>query len=305
MLRRQLNKLSMLMALNEYFVQNRALVQVVPDFESTVAALQSVVDRIQTASLQQSMKRNGVGSTKKLLKADLIAVCADIARKLTAYAALHNDYVLLNEVRTTDYKLSRLPDEELAGFCRIILDLGKQDLATVSPYGLDQTNLDRLAAGIASFVEILPTLRLAVIEKKQATEQLGSLFRQADEWLVKADLLVGIVKLSQPDFYAGYKACRMIVDHVGRGLRLKISVVGKSDGKPVKGALCQLIREGAAGNAVELSKKTAIKGSIHVKSLEEGKYRLRVRKTGYKTSDQEVYITGKEFETVVVELEEV
>lgn len=44
--------------------------------------------------------------------------------------------------------------------------------------------------------------------------------------------------------------------------------------------------------------------NLHVKSLEEGKYRLTVRKTGYLANDQEVYITGKEFETVVVELKD-
>ena len=74
-------------------------------------------------------------------------------------------------------------------------------------------------------VKAIPEPRFAKIDKKQATDQLVILFNQSDELLFKSDLLVGIVKLNQPIFFAGYKSARAIIDRVGRGLKLKIQIV--------------------------------------------------------------------------------
>ena len=295
----------MLMALHEYFVANPAIVKTIPNLESIAETMQSLVQRIQAVSEQQIMNRNGVSNSKRLIKAGLIAGSADIARKLAACAAINNDDVLLNAAKTSDYKLSRLSDEKLASFCMLVLDLGKQNLAAASPYGLDQTSLTRLDADIKSFVTAIPEPRLAKIDKKQATDQLVILFNQANDLLVKADLLVGIVKLSQSIFFAGYKSARAIVDRGGRGLQLKIAVIDQSGGEPIRGALCQLIPEPATNQSGLLAKKSATKGGIQIKSLEEGKYNLTVSKSGYQTKIQVVDVTKNEFVRVVVELEKI
>lgn len=305
MTRRQLNKLSMLMALNEYFIVNIAIVKTIPQLESIANAIKSLINSIQSQSEQQIINRNGVGETKKLIKAVLIGDCADIARKLSAFAAINSNDVLLNESKTSDYKLSRLSDEKLTSVCMLILDLGRQNLTAAASYGLNQTSLTKLDSDIKAFVNVIPDPRLAMVDKKQATDQLVILFNQADDLLIKSDLLVGIVKLSQPSFFAGYKSVRAIINRVGRGLQLKISVADKSNGEPIRGALCQLILDNATNKSGGISKKTAIKGSTNIKSLDEGKYDLTVSKSGYKTENQIVYVTKNEFASVAIKLEKI
>ena len=91
MTRRQLNKLSMLMALNEYFTVNLAIVKTIPNLESIANTIKSLINSIQSSSEQQIINRNGVGDSKKLIKASLIADCADIARKLSAFAVINSN----------------------------------------------------------------------------------------------------------------------------------------------------------------------------------------------------------------------
>ena len=165
--------------------------------------------------------------------------------------------------------------------------------------------MTKLDADIKSFVNAIPDPRLAKVDKKQATDQLVILFNQAEELLIKSDLLVGIVKLNQPIFFAGYKSVRAIIDIVGRGLQLKISVVDKSSDEPIRSALCQLIYENATNKSSIISKKTATKGSTNIKSLDEGKYNLTVSKSGYKTEIQIVYVTKNEFVSVIIKLEKI
>ena len=303
MTRRQLNKLAMLLVLNEYFASNIVLVKTVPELESITAAINSLITGIQSASEQQIINRTGASDSKRLIKAELIANCADIARKLTAYAFINGNMVLLYESKTSDYKLSRLTDEKLASACGLIFDLGTQHLPAATAYDLDQKSLTKLDSDIKTFVEAIPKPRLSKIYKKLETEKLVALFHQAEELLVKSDLLVGIVKLSQPNFFAGYKSARVIVDRVGRGLQLKITVVDQSDGKAVKGAWCQLVPENATDKSGLLSRKSAAKGSTNFKSLDEGRYMLTVRKSGYGTKNQIVTVVKGEFERVVAGLD--
>ena len=303
MTRRQLNKLSMLMALNEYFTINLAIVKTITNLESIATAIKSLISSIQSASEQQIINRTGVSDSKRMVKAGLIANCADIARKLSAYAAINSNEILLNESKTSDYKLSRLSDEKLTSTCMLILDLGKQNITAATAYGLNQTSLTKLDADIKSFINVIPDPRLAKVDKKQATDQLVILFNQAEELLIKSDLLMGIVKLSQPIFFAGYKSVRTIIDRVGHGLQLKISVINKSNGQPIKGALCQLIHDNATHKPGSISQKTATKGSTNFKSLDDGKYNLTVSKSGYAIKNQVIYVVKNEFASVIIELE--
>lgn len=293
------------MVLNEYFTVYLAIVKSIPNLEAIVNAIKSLINSIQSQSEQQIINRNGVSDSKKLIKAALVADCADIARKLSAYAAINNNDVLLNEVKTSDYKLSRLSDEKLTSFCMLMLDIGKQNLPAAAAFGINQTGITKLDTDIKSFVNATPDPRLAKVDKKQATDQLVILFNQADELLVKSDLLVGIVKLSQPVFFNGYKSVRAIVDRVGRGLQLKISVIDKSNSEPIRGALCKLIIDNAIDKSGLISKKTAIKGSTNIKSIVEGKYNLTVSKSGYKSEIKVIYVAKNEFKSVIIELEKI
>ena len=114
-----------------------------------------------------------------------------------------------------------------------------------------------------------------------------------------------IVKINQAVFFNGFKSVRMIIDRVGHGLTLKITVLDAEDNQPIKGVSCKLIliTKYESDKQFEIVKKTAIKGGLYIKSLPEGTYNLSLSKFGYKTKIQVVNISKNEFVNLNVSIE--
>jgi hypothetical protein len=203
----------------EFLAGNPEVVKAIPKLELLSTSLHSLEDEISVASRQQIFHNQGAGAKKRQLKANLILRCADVSRKLTACAALGNDLVLLYEIRTSNSGLVRMTEEKLTTFARILRDRGALHLDRAAAYALVPQNITELDTALQAFELAIPEPRLAKMEKKLATDKLATLFRQADELLVKADLLAGIVQLTHPGFYGGYRNARMLVDRSGHHLQ--------------------------------------------------------------------------------------
>jgi hypothetical protein len=216
---RQLSKLSMLMVLREFLAGNPEVVKAIPNLELLAASLYELEEAISAASRQQIFHNQGAGANKRQLKANLVLLCADVSRKLTAFAALGNDLVLLYEIKSSNSGLARMTEEKLTAFARILHDRGALHLDKAAAYALVPQNLTELDAALQAFELAIPGPRLAKMEKKLATDKLVMLFKQADELLVKTDLLAGIVQLTHPAFYSGYRNARMLVDRGGHHLQ--------------------------------------------------------------------------------------
>ena len=299
---RQLSKLSMLMVLREFLAGNPEIVKSIPNLELLAASLHALEEEISDASRQQIFHNQGAGASKRQLKANLVLQCADVSRKLTAFAALGNDLVLLYEIKSSNSGLVRMTEEKLTAFARILLDRGALHLDRAAAYALVPQNLTELDAARQAFELAIPGPRMAKMEKKLATDKLVELFKQADELLVKADLLAGIVQLTHPNFYSGYRNARILVDRGGRHRQLILTVTDKETGQPLPGALCQLAHPDLPGQPI-LSGKSGPKGNLKVKSLEGGNYLLTVAKQGYLVHSREVVVTRGEFLRLRVEME--
>ena len=121
------------------------------------------------------------------------------------------------------------------------------------------------------------------------------------------DFAVGIVQDEQPDFFSGYKTNRKKVDTSAGNLALKATAKELTSGEPVKGVLFTFKPDGAkvagsSGNG-EISKKTAEKGSFHIKNMQAGTYRVSVSKPGYKEKEVTVSVADGERSELNVELE--
>jgi hypothetical protein len=293
----------MLMALKSYLEEQGTIVESIPGMALVVAELKSLINAIERESLQQLVIRTGVGDEKRQIKAGLVASCADAARKLAACAVTNNDQVLLVNCLTSDYKLSKMSDEQLVTVCRNMRDMGTQQLSSAAAYGLDQAGLDQLEEAIRAFAGAMPLPRIATLKKKVATENLVELFVRADGLLAKSDLLVAVVKLRHSDFYVGYKFVRSLVDRAGRGWQLMVTVTEVEGGAGIAGATCKILAETGTNTSPLLTRKSAARGSFRVKSLPAGSYRITVSKAGYLTKSQVFSITRNELERVRVALE--
>jgi hypothetical protein len=303
MTHRQLNKFTMMMALKTYLEDQGTIVASIPGMAMVVAELKSLISAIERESLQQLEIRTGVGDEKRQMKAGLVASCADVARKLAACAVTNNDQVLLANCLTSDYKLSKMRDEQLVPVSRNMLEMGVQQLSSAAAFGLDQAGLDQLEAAITAFARVMPQPRIATLQKKVATENLVELFVRADGLLAKSDLLVAVVKLRHSNFYLGYKLVRSLVDRAGRGWQLKVTITEAESSAGIAGATCKILPETGTNTSPLLTRKSAARGSFGVKSLPAGSYRITVSKAGYLTKSHVFSITRNELERVPVALE--
>lgn len=273
---RQDAKLNMLMGLRDYLNQNSPIVATIPNLNGLLIVLQNLINQIQSASLLQNMNKSGVRINKNELRQNLVIVGADVSRRIAAYATMINNDTLLNEVQFSDYELNRLADIRLKETVQVIYDRGLAYVTNVANYGLNNQMLASLLNALNAFNTAIPKPRLTVTEKKQATDQLIVLFKEADALLVKIDVLVDIVKLNQPVFHGGYKSMRMLIDRGIRKRMLTISIIDNTNKEPIKGAICQLTL-----NDQMIIKKSSNKGQFYVQTLSEGVYRLSVSKSGF------------------------
>lgn len=297
---RQETKLVMLMGLRDYLIQNSTVVATIPNLNGLLTTLQSLISQIQAASQLQVVDKTGVKVAKEELKGNLILIAGDVARRLSAYAAIVNNDGLLNEVHYSDAELMKLSEERLKEVGQVIYDRGIVNVTAAATYGLTAQLMASLLTALNAFNAAIPKPRLTVAERRQATEQLVRLFKDVDVLLKKVDILVDIVKLSQPNFHTGFKTVRVLVERGERKRMLTVTVLDLLSNEPIKGVTCRLVR----GEDVFL-KKSSVKGNFFLKSMPEGTYQMSVSKSGYKSTVVDVYVNKNETSKVKVLLERV
>ena len=109
------------------------------------------------------------------------------------------------------------------------------------------------------------------------------------------DAAVEIVRLTQVNFYNGYKSARKVIETGAGTLSVKGMVTDAKTGAPLKGVTVSFALDGgmakakAANNIPDVVKKTADKGGFNIKSLPAGTYQVTLKKVGY--ADQVVTIS--------------
>ena len=300
-------KLNMYMAIRNFVIQNEAIAKTVPKFATSYATLQSTMDEIQLIGEMQGVNKTGIAIDKNKLKETLVALAARNSRKIAALAKFNNNDTLLKEVRFSESDLVRVPEVTLKERVQIIYDKAEANIGSLAEHGITPETQKLFMETITAFNNALATPRSGIGEKRQATQKLPVLFETADTSIEIMDFAIGIVKDEQPDFFNGYKTARKLVDTSAGNLALKATATDQANGEPVKGVLFTFKPEGAqaalSGGNGEITKKTAEKGSFHIKNMKAGTYRVSVRKPGYKEKEVTVSIADGERSELTVEIE--
>lgn len=305
----QKSKLRMSMAGRDFLLLNPTITTTLPNFAANFATVQNVIPQIQTIAQVQDFEKTGISDSKNQFRLLVCALGADQSRKLVTFATFTNNVVLLKEIKISETKLKRLPDVDLKTKAQELYDRGQSNLAALANYGITAASQTALQAAINSFNASIPKPRLGIDERKQATQQLVVLFNTLDTAWENIDLAVEIVRLTQVNFYNGYKTARKIISTGGSSVKLRGLVTDAATGEPIKNAVLEFVPVGAmavsakaanaaAANAAAakplIEKKTAEKGGVLVKSLPEGEYQVTIKKSGYADEVTTVYVADGE-----------
>jgi len=304
---KQESKLRMYLAVRDFLVPNEAITKELPEFTPRFTTLQSNIKQIQLIGESQKDVRTGLAKDKKDLKLALINLAADNSRKVYAFADNTNNKALMDEVNFSISDLGRRTDVALKDYAEILYKKAEANIGSLTTYGITPETQKALADLIVSYNASLAKPRVGISEKSQATKELKALFISSDTLLEKMDNVLGIIRLTQVNFYNGYKSVRKLVDTNSGNIALRATATDQTNGEPLKGVIFTFKPEGIkvniTGGIAEMIKKTADKGSFHIKNMQAGTYKVVVGKPGYKEKEVSVSVADGERSELNVELE--
>lgn len=296
----QESKLNMYLASRDYLGDNAIILDPLPNFQANYRAFQDSINQIQQSGEQQNFNKSGIATGKSQLKQALVTLAADTARKLTAFAKFSNNNTLLGEVSYSESDLKRCADTNLYNSAQGIYDRAQSNIDALTAYGITAASQTALIDAINAFNTSIPKPRLGITEKKQSTAQLALLFKAADNALGNIDMAVEIVRLTQVNFYNGYKTARKLIQTGSGSLSVKGAITDALSGEPLKGVTLTFV----SNDGVEpFDKETADKGGFMVKAVQEGTYQVTASKEGYKEKTVTISVNDGEMSKLDLELE--
>jgi hypothetical protein len=316
MTREQESRLSMYLAAALFCDNNATLTATLPNFTANLTTLKSTITQIQSIGEQQKFDKTGVTESKSQLKATLITLASDNARKLKAFAKFTNNITLYAEVNFTASDFQRYSDTALKDYAQIVYDRAQANVAALGTYGITAATQTTLLNAINTYNAAIATPRVGTAVKSQATKQLVMLFDTANTAIANMDAAVEIIRLTQTNFYNGYRTARKMVSTGSSSLMVKGFVTDAQTGEPIRGVTITFSPNGedeaqkstannlkTSKDEILLTKRTAKKGGFKVKSITEGVYKVTIAKNGYKEQVVTLAITDGEMSDLNIELE--
>lgn len=299
---KQENKLMMYFSVREYVTAYSDILNALPNFQPSFTSFQGIIERLQQASEQQIMKRTSGASAKKQYRKLLIALAADTARKLKAYARFNNDQVLYYEAGVTESAFRNMADNQLRNSSQAIYDKAQELVANLAQYDVNADTQAALQQAIINFEQSISQPRIRAVESTVATSQIVSLFKAGDDVLRDMDASVEIIRLKQSDLYSGYRNVRKQVRRGRTTLALKGMVVDASDGTGLRGVKIAFVLQEEGAN-VSFVKKSFRQGGFYVRHAKEGIYEVTAELAGYKKAVVKAILVKGEMSALIISME--
>ena len=275
--------------------ENKDLTGGLPGYLENLGKLEITVVAIQVAAEEQKLDSKGITKYKLQARNQLSTLGADTARKLTSFAKLTNNTVLLGKVSLTETDFKRFSDEALKDYAQIIYNAAEPIVSELANYDVTADTQAQFLSAIDIYNEVLASPNIAETIKKQATEKLARLIIEGDGYVAKMAIAVEIVKLKEPIFYLGFKTAQKITV---RG-KVKLSLKGQT--VTVNGEAVAYVTFTATLNGeVILTRKTSKKGGFNQKSMAAGTYQFTFKKAGLADQTLNVVVNDGELTRIKV-----
>jgi hypothetical protein len=220
------NRVTMFKTVDSHLDDNNSIWSVMPQMQTSVTKLKSKLVAIdRTAQLQELP--SGAADDKEAARDALEDVLFLTCEALAVLAHTGNDHELLALVAVRPSTLSRFNDEELSNRAASVLAEANARKTALAALNVTQANLDELTQALERFNTSKTSPRTATAAKKVQTASLAGLVRETNSILRnETDKLVNLFVRTNPEFVAGYRAARVIVDRGIRHTKKKTGDVG-------------------------------------------------------------------------------
>jgi hypothetical protein len=280
-----------------FFTRNLELLSKLPLFPTLYSLLGTTIPQINALNEEQERDLSGVTKQKETLRGGAFKKVMNLQRRLLAFATFTNNEVLVKEISYTDTEMSHLTDNTFLSACWVIYHAAETNQVAAAEYEVTPELLKEVKAAIEAFGKVIDTPKEGQIGKSQTSGEMGDLIQDNQATLGKTDLLVDMLKDSQPKIYKEYYDTRKVVNRSG-SLTVKALVTDAATNAPVVDAVVSFRLDGV----LILEKTSAEAGRFNVKSMDEGNYVVTTTKMGYQTDVRDVVIVANELNSITIAL---
>lgn len=208
----QENTTSMFETTMTFLDQNNSLWSAKAAFAAAVTEAKSGVAAIRATAASQESPTTGITDEKEQARTKLEDRTQEVADQVAALAAKNADMSLASKVQVTRSSLDQEQDDDLVQIAERVRDAANANLAALGPYGVTAAVVTDLTDAITTFSGMRTAPRTAAVARTAATESVSNLIRTTRSlFRNQLDKMMTPFRASNPEFYNGYFAARVIV----------------------------------------------------------------------------------------------
>ena len=213
--RHNLNVTEMASTVSAYLnkTENKAIWQANAALLETVTEVGDSLATIAEIEKKQKAPIKGPATDKAELRYNFECDILHVAGQIAALAAKTKNATLEEQAHLSLAALDKLAVDDLTATARRISALAVANLAALAPFEITQAVIDALDDETDDFEAIKTKPREAIVDRKKETDQIPSLISDLLSTLRRRlDRQMLAYQRTQPEFYRGYIAARVIVD---------------------------------------------------------------------------------------------
>ena len=206
------NRVTMLKTVAEFLQKNTSVWSGMAPLATAMQHFREKLDAIDAAAEKQETPTGAAAekaAPRDALEDVLFLICEALA--VLAHTSKDRDLLALTDVTPSD--LDRLGGEELSHRATTVLERANARKTELAPFQITEANIDELGQSLEAFQATKEKPRTVTAERAVQTEAVAALIREASGILRdQIDRLVNLFRRSNPEFVAGYRGARVIVD---------------------------------------------------------------------------------------------
>jgi hypothetical protein len=185
-------------------------------FAAAVTEAKDGVKEIRKAAARQELPTGGITDEKGQARGALEDLALEVADEVSAFAAKTGNASLSADVRVSRSSLDQAQDDDLVQTAERIRDAANTNVASLADYGVTAAEVTALSDAITAFSGMKTAPRTAKASKRGATTSIASMVETTRSlFRTQLDKLMTPFRKTNPEFYTGYFAARVIVDRAG------------------------------------------------------------------------------------------
>ena len=206
------NRVTMFKTTSAYMADHHDVWSTMLPLQTAMTEADAGIAAIDAAALRHETPQ-GATVDKADARDDLEDATFLMCEALSVLAHESGDNDLMAVARVTRTLLDRMGEEELSTRATAVLAQANAHKTELVTYQVTQANIDELDQSLKNFNAAKTAPRSAIAERSVHTKSVTTLAREAQAILRNSiDRYVNLFRRTDPDFVAGYKAARVIVD---------------------------------------------------------------------------------------------